>query len=424
MKNRAALVLGLAGTLALYRFYKRVLSLHRNGTYPLATNTLADKLRTILSMMAATFFAPVLLLCRRAEAPRLVYKATAANLATLERCPSLHKYTECFFLGHPFLQTMYMLMMDVWCRFTTPIHKRQTITTPDGGTIGLHWRSDSTTVKKGAPVVVVCPGFCEDSCDYPPYCITEPLVRAGWHVVIYIRRGLSGLPLSTAKPFCLRGYDDFSDVLHQLRAEYPESPLFGVGLSTGAAIVQRYLETTGEHSLLTAGCSFDSGVDWEGNFTWLLEKHPLVVTAYLLKRFKATINLNPEAVAEHDKLAERGDVAAVNWKAVHEAATAHDFFESYHGQFYEHEGTYLQSASPSPTDQAKVGVPLLTMQSESDFIIEHEARVAHTEAAKKNENIIVCICHGGGHTMRCEGWTGSSLWMGQASREFFEAHSK
>ena len=68
---------------------------------------------------------------------------------------------------------------------------------------------------------------------------------------------------------------------------------------------------------------------------------------------------------------ERGDVAAVNWKAVHEAATAHDFFESYHGKFYEHEGTYLQSASPGPTDQSKVGVPLLTMQSDSDFIIEH-----------------------------------------------------
>ena len=69
----------------------------------------------------------------------------------------------------------------------------------------------------------------------------------------------------------------------------------------------------------------------------------------------------------------RGDVPHVNWKAVHKADTAHDFFEGYHGQFYKHKGFYLESTSPQPEDQANVRVPLLNMQTESDFIVQHEA---------------------------------------------------
>ena len=79
MKNRLSLILALATFLALYRFYSRVLRLHRNGKCPLATDTPLYMLRTILSMFAATVLAPVLL-WKGSETPKLVYKRTAANL--------------------------------------------------------------------------------------------------------------------------------------------------------------------------------------------------------------------------------------------------------------------------------------------------------------------------------------------------------
>jgi len=413
-------VLGLVSGLGLYQLYTRTLCMHRNGTEPLSTNTLTDKLRTALSMFASTILSPVLLICRSPETPRLVYKPTAFNKKLAQACPTLHKFNECFFLGHPMNQTLHMLAMDIWCRQTTAIHRRELVTAADGGTIGLHWRSDPNTVPKDSPVVVLCPGFCEDSCDYPPFCVTEPLVQQGYHVVVYIRRGLSDLKLTTAQPFCLRGHEDLSAVLSKLRADFPKSTLLGVGLSTGAAILQRYVETTGVSSLLHAACTIDTGADWHGNFAWLLLKHPLIVTHYLLARFKSTLARNPDVMAAHDQLAAQGKKREVDWEAVFSANTAHDFFEAYHGRMFQHEGFYLQSTSPAASDFDQIQVPLLALVSNSDFLVEKEARDMMIGVAQRNENILLCVCERGGHTTRSEGLTGSSLWMGRACNEFFQ----
>ena len=93
-----------------------------------------------------------------------------------------------------------MTVMDCWCNWRTPVTRQDVLTHQDPhsptekGIIALHWRSEST-VPRNAPVAIVLPGFCECSTDYPPFCVTEPLVQAGWNVCVYVRRGYHSIIL-------------------------------------------------------------------------------------------------------------------------------------------------------------------------------------------------------------------------------------
>lgn len=121
----------------------------------------------------------------------------------------------------------------------------------------------------------------------------------------------------------------------------------------------------------------------------------------------------------------RGEAPPIDWDRVNAAVTAYEFFEAYHAKVLPCDGAYLDWASPDKRDHFKVFQnvrrPTLVLQSRSDFIVSHEARQVWERAAAAHEYMITCICSGGGHTTRSEGWCGSSLWMGRACHEFFES---
>ena len=107
------------------------------------------------------------------------------------------------------------------------------------------------------------------------------------------------------------------------------------------------------------------------------------------------------------------------------AVSPPEFFEAYHAKVTPCDGAYLEWASPDKRDDFKVFEtvqrPTLVLQSRSDFIVAHEARQVWERAAAAHESMITCLCSGGGHATRSEGWCGSSLWMGRACHEFFES---
>jgi len=391
----------------------------------LNTRTVPQKIETIVSMGAAVLLAPYFYLTSRGvEVPEITCAKTPFNQRILDGMRTAKSYSEtCYLCGHPLLSTLWMLLLELlWCNKCTTFHAKELLTMEDGGTVGLFWRSPRPDSKAptNKPVVVILPGLSENASDYPPYALAGAALEAGWHVAIYVRRGLSGLPLTSPHPFCLRGTDDLHAVLKHLKAAYPEAPLVAMGLSTGAGIVLRYVETyTGEQNLLAAAAAVDAGVDWVENWAWFEKHHPQMSQNFLIKKMKSVVAKNTEVLR----------AGGVDVAGVLAAPSYQDFFKRLHSRTLapftqanweaaEEGADYLQWASPSRRCPEAITVPTFILLSKSDYVMQPTSRARHRANALANANVVVCETRGGSHTMRCEGLAGGGKWMGQVCLEF------
>jgi len=432
---------------------ERCLQRHRSTTEEsYSTASTLEKIENVSLMLASLLLTPVYYVTGSPETPALVYVPTDANRRLVARCPAMRRYDESPFLrGHPFLALSFMVFQEVlWCNRFMRVHgisHKEALTMQDGGTVALWWRSTIHLADRGrddgsdgrvkprkqragetrqlqpkrtltgVPVVVILPGLNEDATDFPPYCMSEPIVAAGWHCCIYVRRGQSGLPLTSPQPYCMFGADDLHAVLVHLSDAFPESPLLAFGGSTGGGIVQRYMEEKGPASLLSAGASADIGTNWTRNWTWFERQHPWLSTAIMLGKMKGVLRANAAAF----------DGVGVDPEEVERAEDVKSFFTAYHGKAIQHPTrapgqTYLDWVTPAARSPARgITAPLLMHISHSDFVMQPSARLALHDAAKSHPLVLLCACEGGSHMMRPEGWSGDGLWLGRTTLEFFRA---
>jgi len=179
------------------------------------------------------------------------------------------------------LQTLYAVR---WRTIPELDFQRETLSTPDGGTVAIDWvhaPSTATTTmtttssmettetiattgsvkERRSIVVVLVPGYGNCS----KVCYVRILARAclqrGWDVAVYVPRACGGLKLSTPRLFLPGDADDLTVAINHVAHSRPGCRLGAVGFSLGGNKLLKYLGTRGSATPLRAAITVSQGYD-------------------------------------------------------------------------------------------------------------------------------------------------------------------
>lgn len=188
---------------------------------------------------------------------------SAFNERVLARLDRLRRpYRPTPWLRGPHAQLLWLILGEALAP-ALRYARTDTLRMRDGGTTALDWLGldrDPAT-----PTLVLLHGITGDA--QGTRRVARDLQRAtGWRIVVCTRRGHGGLRLTTPVFNTMGCTDDLREQLACIRRTVPDSPLYGVGLSAGSALLVRHLGEEGAHSPLRAGVAycpgFDIGVAW------------------------------------------------------------------------------------------------------------------------------------------------------------------
>jgi uncharacterized protein len=162
-----------------------------------------------------------------------------------------------------------MLFVLLFGEFRSKLYKfdqLDELTMSDGGLTGLAWSAlPESYKKKGTPIVVIFHTISGDEQD------VKTLVRyikddLKWIAVVCIRRGHGNLPLKTPKINTMGDTKDLNEQLNFIQKKFPNSLLFGVGLSAGSGLLAQYLGEEGSKSKFIAAVAVCPAYDIEKAF--------------------------------------------------------------------------------------------------------------------------------------------------------------
>jgi predicted alpha/beta-fold hydrolase len=209
-------------------------------------------------------------------------QADEALVILAKKIVSHHKYFPTYLsvLGdyHGQLQTITQFTWrTLLVKFLPICRHRELLHLDDGGLVSLDWldlkhryshsgkiNTDIPTVSYGEDhIVVISHGLCGSaSSDYIAH-FSEQLLRAGYRVCVVIRRGCAGLhiPRPTAL-FQHRNCEvtDLGHALQHISKNNPNSSLYGLGYSMGAAHWLKELGALGSSEAASLNNGFDGGV--------------------------------------------------------------------------------------------------------------------------------------------------------------------
>lgn len=174
-------------------------------------------------------------------------------------------------------------------------YKREKLVLPDRGTVALDWaRCDGfDELPYDAPVVILFHGLVGDSQSEYIYHMTWHLMNAGYRVVVMIARGCGGLELTSCATFIGKKESDAHNCIKAVKIRYPNSKVFLLGFSLGAASTLNYLaeyDSISKSELTAAMCvsppwnmKLQQGDRWLMNLWFMLLVLP--VKAYILRHF-------------------------------------------------------------------------------------------------------------------------------------------
>ncbi|PRQ24424.1 putative alcohol O-acetyltransferase [Rosa chinensis] len=180
----------------------------------------------------------------------------------VSKCRILHsRYLVTPWLSSPHVQTAFL---SIFGRPPLFNYRRQLFHLSDGGTIALDWLLNSdvlgnnfditTAIPKDDinPIVLAIPGLTSDSESASIKHLAFNTAQKGWNVVVINHRGLGGVPITSDCFYDAGWTEDLRAVINHLHHEYPNAPLFVVGMSMGANILVKYLGEDGD-SIPVAG---------------------------------------------------------------------------------------------------------------------------------------------------------------------------
>jgi predicted alpha/beta-fold hydrolase len=136
----------------------------------------------------------------------------------------------------------------------------------DGGVTGLAWMGiKDLAPNEKKPIAVIFHTISGDEQDVKN---TVQSIRDNldWIVVVCIRRGHGSLPLLTPVINTMGSTSDLKIQLSYIQKRFPNSPLYGVGISAGSGLLARYLGETGTKSLFRAAVAISPAYDIEKAF--------------------------------------------------------------------------------------------------------------------------------------------------------------
>jgi predicted alpha/beta-fold hydrolase len=273
----------------------------------------------------------------------------------------------------------------------------------DGGTTALDWLG--LDAPADAPTLVVLPSITGDA--QSARGLVRDLRRAtGWRVVVCTRRGHGALPL-TAPVFNTMGCTgDLREQLARIHAEYPTSPLYGIGMSAGSALLVRYLGEEGAASALRAGVAYCPGYDIRT--AW--QRVPAFYSRAMARRLKRHfLHRHGSALAHlptYARCAAAGDLAAFHAAAYELAGHAdHD--------------TYVARTNPVEVF-GDVAVPVMVLNAADDPVCVAANAEAHVDAIRRVPDALLVRTRHGSHCAFLEGWTARS-WSHRLMADYLRA---
>ncbi|CAL9020824.1 unnamed protein product [Prunus brigantina] len=337
----------------------------------------------------------------------------------VSKCRILHaRYLATPWLSSPHFQTVFLSFFGRPPAFS---YRRELFNLSDGGTVALDWLlssdvsggvfSTNNTIPKGdtTPIVLVIPGLTSDSDAAYIKHLAFNTAKRGWNVVVSNHRGLGGISV-TSDCFYNAGWtEDLRTVVSNLHDEYPNAPLFLVGLSIGANILVKYLGEDGDKVPVAGAVAICS--------PWDLLIGDRFIGRRLLQKFydKALTT----GLLGYAQLHQPRFFRLANWEGIKKSRSIRDFDQHATcvvGKF-ETVDTYYRRCT-SANYVGNVSVPLLCISALDDPVCTREA--IPWEECRANVNIVLATTKHGGHLAFFEGLTAAGIWWVRATDEFLK----
>jgi predicted alpha/beta-fold hydrolase len=273
----------------------------------------------------------------------------------------------------------------------------------DGGTTSLHWLEDGCGPR--TPTLVVLHSIAGD--DQSSRTLIRELRRAtGWRIVLCLRRGHGGLALTAPALNTMGCTADLREQLQRIRARYPGSPLYAVGVSAGSALLVRYLGEEGAGSMIRAGVAYCPGYDisvaWKRVHPFYSRRMTERLKQYFLKPHEATF-------AHLDS---------------YRACLAARDLDEFHENLYELAGCpsprdYLERSNPAAVFPS-VAVPVMILNADDDPVCVVQNALDHVETVRQVPDAILVRTAHGSHCAFFEGWWPRS-WSNRLIAQYVKA---
>lgn len=324
---------------------------------------------------------------RAVSRPQLDYEPSAFNSDVVGRLPQLREpYRPTPWLYNTHLQLLWLILTD---SITPPLRYERTdvLTMRDGGTTALDWLG--LDAASATPTLVLLHTVTGDA--QSMRAIARDLRAAtGWRVVICTRRGHGGLPLTAPVVNTMGCTDDLREQLRRIREEFPESPLYAVGVSAGSGLLVRYLGEEGPRSLLRAGVAYCPGYDISVAWTRTQPFYSRAMAKRLQRHF---LQPHPQWFAHLDG---------------YEACLAARDLEEFHAHLYPMAGCasrseYLARSNPMQVFN-RITVPVMILNAEDDPVCVAQNALDHLDAIKRIPDSLLVRTARGSHCAFFEGW--------------------
>ncbi|XP_008237346.1 PREDICTED: embryogenesis-associated protein EMB8 [Prunus mume] len=337
----------------------------------------------------------------------------------VSKCRILHaRYLATPWLSSPHFQTVFLSFFGRPPAFS---YRRELFNLSDGGTVALDWLlssdvlggvfSTNNTIPKGdtTPIVLVIPGLTSDSDAAYIKHLAFNTAKKGWNVVVSNHRGLGGISVTSDFFYNAGWTEDLRTVVSNLHDEYPNAPLFLVGLSIGANILVKYLGEDGDKVPVAGAVAICS--------PWDLLIGDRFIGRRLLQKFydKALTT----GLLGYAQLHQPRFFRLANWEGIKKSRSIRDFDQHATcivGKF-ETVDTYYRRCT-SANYVGNVSVPLLCISALDDPVCTREA--IPWEECRANVNIVLATTKHGGHLAFFEGLTAAGIWWVRATDEFLK----
>lgn len=170
--------------------------------------------------------------------PELHFEDNPGNREVLDRIPALTQrvwITPWMFSG-----PLQLLWLGLRKGFGRPVRydRVDTLSMPDGGTTALNWLDGSAAPE--TPVIAILHTITGSP--HSMRGLVRDLQRqTGWRIVVCQRRGHGDLRLTSANFNTMGNVEDLRCHVAEIQQQFPEAPLFMMGVSAGTGLLTRYL---------------------------------------------------------------------------------------------------------------------------------------------------------------------------------------
>lgn len=278
---------------------------------------------------------------------------------------------------------------------------REQIRSDDNAMLNLDWLVHPNS-PPDAPVLVVLPGITGHSRSGYLVNLVHEMYKLHWKVCVIVYPGTDMSDVQTARFIRAHVPTDLDLTLKYIRKQkYPQSPMYAVGYSMGAALLTNYIAHSGP-----SGCLLKGAVSCSNPFNVLYSVRRLstglisrLYNIHFLSAMKKMHRKNAHVFDAHFPHMPTHKVQALRTVEEYDSHIT----MKYHG--FDNLDEYY-TALGCETAVPKIHIPYLLAQAEDDPIVSRTA--LPMDNILKNHNIFTVFTKMGGHT----GWLDGLLPLG------------